>query len=110
MTRDQAVQYLGLDATADDLTETNMAVIQFAADRGFYLDAWEEIPVEFTIARQEGFPGYEQYEGDLEYDLTCVAQGAVEFLRDEGLLPIGYGYDPERPDDGYGNDKIEVEE
>ncbi len=107
MTRDQAVEYLGLESDGKT-TVTNMAVIEFACDRGFYLDAWDEMPVEYTIARQEGFTGYGRYEGDLDDDLTAVARGAVGFLRDEGLLPIGYGYDPERPGEGFGRETVEV--
>ena len=106
MTRDQAVEYLGLrDGDKTDTTDGNLAVIEFACDRGFYLDCWDELPVEYTIGRQTGLYGYDDYEGDLEADLTCVARGAVNYLRDEGLLPQGYGYDPQRPGDGFGFDE-----
>ena len=106
MTRDQAVEYLGLrDGEKTDTTDGNLAVIEFATDRGYYLDCWDELPVEYTIAQQEGFPGYDDYTGNLDDDLTAVARGAVAYLRDEGLLPQGYGYDSERPGDGFGYDK-----
>ena len=111
MTGTEAIDYLGLqDACREWLKrDENLSIIEFACDRGHYLDCWDDLPVEYATAQATGLEGYEDYEGDLDDDLQLVANGAVEYLTTAGLLPNGYGYRPELVGDGYGLDTDDEE-
>jgi len=103
MTRDQAVEYVTVGSTAGmTATDKARAVIHFAEDRGYWLDDMDYGTIMFDNDRRNGFKV--DYCGDLDGDLTDLANRAAEWLTDQGLLPDGYGYDDERATDGYGID------
>lgn len=111
MTRDETINYIGVDGkTYTDQPDRDLAIIEFAEDRGWGLDMIEVGIV--VVARAKNL-GIEQDEfldqfdmtqtlDDLAPDVERIARGAVWWLNDQGLLPTGYGYDDERATDGYG--------
>ena len=106
MTKDQAYDYLTIGEVMEyGEQDRDLAVIDFAQDRGYYMGVWLESVYEHACAvRDPQFPDYGPYDGDLDGDLRNIAIEAVEWLNDQGLLPTGYGYDPTRPSDGFGFD------
>ena len=104
MTGTEAVDYLGLQDACREWLERdkNLSIVEFAEDRGYYTGEWFGLTVEYAQAQVAGFPGYDDYEGDLDRDLAAVAEEAIEYLTDNGILPNGYGYLPEHYRDGYG--------
>ena len=104
MTKDQAYDYLTIGEVMQQTErDRDLAVIDFAQDRGHYVGVWCEAIVEHAISEREPhLPDYGEYDGDLDTDIRNIAREAVEWLNDEGLLPQGYGYDDERPGDGFG--------
>jgi hypothetical protein len=104
VTKTEATEYLGLVEPGTDERTGNLAVIEFAFDRGHYAGPWNEMIVEYAIAQREpGFDvGYDHYDGDLDADLALVAGDAMEYLNESELLPEGYGPDAPHVDDGFG--------
>ena len=104
MTGTEAIDYLGLldGERRANIRDRQLAVIEFAYDRGWYAGVWNEWTIETATARSAGLNGYDEYEGDLDADLAYVTSEAVQYLNETGLLPEGYGPDEPHHDDGYG--------
>ena len=105
MTRDETIGYISIDGTSDgiDPIPSDLAVIEFAEDRGYPIEADHERVVISAMLTLDGeVTNLDRY--DLAKDVSTVAADAVAWLNDQGLLPNGYGYDDERPGDGYGLD------
>ena len=106
MTGTEAIDYLGLLDGIQHLNQENrqLAIIEFATDRGYSIGFFDIMTVEYAQAKTDGVHDDEFFEG-FEYDpndLTLVANDAVEYLNDLGLLPTGYGPDRPHYDDGFG--------
>lgn len=104
MTGLDAIDYLGLQDACLSWVErdSNLTIIEFAMDRGYFPGDWLELTIEAAIAAHNGETDGFDYEGDIDADLKGVSIEAVEFLNQAGLLPEGYGKRPELAGDGYG--------
>ena len=109
MTKTDAIDYLGLlDGVRGETVQVqNLAVIEFAEDRGYWsADLRVDGAVEHARAISAGEAPFDEYGfDDIDGDIAAASVGAIEYLNDEGLLPEGYGYDPARPLDGFGQDE-----
>ena len=106
MTGTEAIDYLGLldDQRRSNIRDRQLAVIEFAEDRGYFIGFFDVMTVEYARARVDDNHTDEFFEG-FEFsdsDLTFVAQDATAYLNDNGILPEGYGPDAPHHDDGFG--------
>ena len=107
MVKTDAITYLDIGA-AEKMTdaEIDLCIVRHASENGYYMDLLQELVAETALINAGWVDGVEPvaYEGDLAGDLSIVADDAIAYLNDVGLLPKGYGYDETRAGDGWGNE------
>jgi hypothetical protein len=106
MTGNEAIDYL-TEQTARDMTiiDRQLAVITSALDYGYWADRWELIAYDTAILRNVNGSGADHigYDGELDDDLTIVADNALAYLNDNGITPTAYDHGETDYKAGYGN-------
>ncbi|MDK1104091.1 MAG: hypothetical protein QGD93_10830 [Actinomycetota bacterium] len=110
MVKTDAITYLDIGA-AEKMTdaEIDLCIVRHASENGYYMDLLQELVAETALINAGWVDGVEPvgYDGDLAGDLSIVADDAIAYLNDTGLLPGGYGFDDTRAGDGWGDERDE---